>query len=81
VELYRQLIITADQDEQDALMHQILDIAVEEFYCMGIALRQEEYGIVNNRIRNTPAVSTTGWLHAELMPNNPQQFYIDEEPV
>ncbi|HEY6737767.1 MAG TPA: ABC transporter substrate-binding protein [Actinopolymorphaceae bacterium] len=76
IELYRRLLTTADSAEQDALMREILEIAADQFYCMGIALRTREYGVVHERLRNTPKVSITGWLHANLMPANPQQFYL-----
>ena len=76
IALYRQLLTTADQRQQQTLMRQIMDIAVEEFYCMGIALRQREYGLVDTRLRNTPKMSVTGWLHANLMPENPQQYFL-----
>lgn len=76
IELYRQLLTTGDQQAQDDLMRQIMEIAVEEFYCLGIALRKREYGIVNKDLRNTPKVAVTGWLHANLMPENPQVYFL-----
>ena len=78
IALYRQLLTTVDQDQQLALMRQIIDVAVEQFYCMGIALRRREYGLVDTRLRNTAKVSVTGWLHANLMPTNPSQYFLTE---
>ncbi len=76
IALYRQLLTTADQQQQQDLMRQIMDLAVDQFYCMGIALRKREYGLVSTKLRNTPKVSVTGWLHANLMPANPQQYFL-----
>jgi peptide/nickel transport system substrate-binding protein len=75
ITLYRQVEATIDPEEQHALMMQILDIAVEQFWCLGISLRSEEYGIFKNTLKNTPATSVTGWLHADLAPSNPQQYF------
>lgn len=58
-------------------MREILDIAAEQFYCIGIALRSGEYGIFHNDLHSTPGKSLAGWLHAELMPSNPQQYFFD----
>lgn len=75
IEFYKQIETTIDPAQQIALMKQILDIAAEQFWCLGIALRTEEYGIFSNTLLNTPMASITGWLHAEVAPNNPQQYY------
>ncbi len=77
IETYRRLLTTTDRRQQDQLMRQILSVAAEEFYCMGIALRKREYGIAADQLRNTPKECVTGWLHANLMPANPQQYYLD----
>jgi peptide/nickel transport system substrate-binding protein len=79
IELYKQLLATADTQRQNELMGRIMEIAVDQFYCMGIALRAGEYGIFKNGLRNTPESSITGWLHAELMPNNPQQYFFKKQ--
>jgi peptide/nickel transport system substrate-binding protein len=79
VALYREMLTTGDQQRQADLMRQIMDTAVEQFYCMGIALRKREYGIVANDLRNTAKVAVTGWLHANLMPENPQTYYFTKQ--
>lgn len=75
IALYGQIEATTDQAEQIELMMQILDIAVEQFWCMGIALRSGEYGVFKNTLMNTPTSSVTGWLHADLAPTNPQTYF------
>jgi len=77
IELERQIIATPDTRRQAELMREILDIAAEQFYCIGIALRSGEYGIFHNDLHSTPGKSLAGWLHAELMPSNPQQYFFD----
>lgn len=77
--LYRELLKTPDQKAQIDLMKQITDIAAEEFYCMGVALRKREYGIASTKLRNTQKTAITGWLHANLMPANPQQYFLADQ--
>jgi peptide/nickel transport system substrate-binding protein len=77
-ELEQEILATADPERQRELMNEILQIAVDQFYCMGVALRSGEYGIASNNLRNAPSSSLVGWLHSELMPTNPQQYFFAE---
>ena len=52
MELYDQLKATGDAAKQDDLMKQILVIAQEQFYAIGIALPTNGYGIVKNNFKN-----------------------------
>lgn len=77
IRLYDRLLSTADQQEQTSLMAKILDGAAEQFYAMGIVLRNKDYGVASTRLSNTPGFCLTGWNHAHLAPENPQQFFFD----
>jgi peptide/nickel transport system substrate-binding protein len=55
MELYRELTRTTDQGEQDALFKQILDIAADQFWLMGVSLPPQGYGIAKNDMHNVPA--------------------------
>ena len=48
MELYDQIKATGDAAEQEALMQEILQIAADEFYALGISLPAPGYGIVKN---------------------------------
>lgn len=50
--LYDQLVGTADSAGRDELMKQILEIAADEFYSIGINLQPLTYGIAKNNFRN-----------------------------
>lgn len=56
MELYRRLEQTVDEDEQTRIFQEILDIAAEEFWVMGIAKFPPGYGIVRNDFHNVPEV-------------------------
>lgn len=74
IKIYDQIQTTTDPDEQVKLMKQILDVAADQFWAIGISLRSEEYGIVKTDMVNTPKKTVTGWLHADIGPTNPAQY-------
>ncbi len=79
IDLYNQLKSTGDQNEQDALMAEILDIAAEQFYVIGIVLPGEGYGIVKNNFHNVPTVMPGAWTYPSPAPTNPEQYFIDPQ--
>jgi len=76
MELYDQLKATGDPAEQQALMEEILSIAKDEFYAIGISLPAPGYGIVKNDFHNVPASMPGAWLYPNPAPTNPEQYYI-----
>lgn len=76
MEIYREIGLTGDDDEQVRLMMQILDIAADEFYAIGTVLEPNAFGIVTNRMRNTPKVVPNSWIYPTPAPSNPEQFWI-----
>lgn len=79
MELYDQVRATADPDTQVRLMKEVLRIAKEQFYAIGVSVLQDEYGTVSNRIGNWPKFTTGGaWVYCSPAPTNPCQFYIKE---
>ncbi len=78
-ELFDQIEVTADPDEQTDLMRQILDIAAENFYGIGIALPPNGYTIKTNRMHNIPDTIMDAWLYPTPAPTNPEQYFIRED--
>lgn len=79
--LYHQLGATADSEEQARLMYQILDIAANQFYVMGISHPGQGYGIVRNGFHNVPSPMPAAWTYPHPAPTNPCQYFIEPEPV
>ena len=80
MDLYRRIIGTGDNAEQIALMGEILAIAKEQFYVMGISLPPNGYGIVKNNFHNVPAVMPSAGLpYPNPAPTNPSQYFIEGE--
>ena len=78
MDLYNQLKAEPDTAKQAELMKQILQIAQENFYVMGISLPLEGYGIVKNDFHNVPEKMFGAWLYPHPGPVNPQQFFRDQ---
>lgn len=77
MELYDELLATTDPAEQASAMAEILEIAREEFWVLGINLQPQEFGVANNRLRNVPDEMPNSWLYPTPAPTNPEQYYID----
>lgn len=76
MDLYNELKATADPEAQAALMEEILQIAADEFWAMGITLPAPGYTIKKNNIFNTPTSYPNAWLYPHPGPTNPFQYYI-----
>lgn len=74
--LYQQLKAQGDQTEQSRLMREILDIAADLFFVMGLYLEQDSFGIVSQRMRNVPKVMPNAWSYPTPAPTNPCQYYF-----
>lgn len=77
MELYDQLRATGDEDLQTALFNELLQIAADGFYVMGVNLDPLGYGIVRNNFRNVPESMPGAWLYPRPGPTNPEQYFID----
>jgi peptide/nickel transport system substrate-binding protein len=77
MDLYRQIMASADPAQQDELMKQILQIAADEFYAFGINLPANGYGIQKNNFYNVPASMANAWLYPNPAPTNPFQYFIE----
>ncbi len=70
MELFDQVLMTGDPDEQVRLMQQIMEIAEQNLWVVGIAPRPPEFAIANNKLRNVPdsytdSLESPGVFHPE----------------
>jgi peptide/nickel transport system substrate-binding protein len=79
MELYDMIKGTADAEEQAEYMRELLQIAKEEFYVMGVALPGDGYGIVKNNFHNVPESMPGSWQYVNPGPTNTCQYYIDPQ--
>lgn len=75
--LYDQAKATVDQDERRAIMHQIADIAADEFEVMSVATAPSTLGIRQNDLRNVPSSMPQSWFYPTPGPALPQVWFWD----
>jgi peptide/nickel transport system substrate-binding protein len=75
--IYDELKNTGDPAAHQDLMAQILAIAEEQFYAIGISLPAPGYGIRKNYVRNVPAVTFQAYLHPTPAPTNTTTYWFD----
>jgi len=75
--LYDQIKMTIHQDDVVELMDQILTIAEEEFYVMGICGNEEFYMLVRSNFHNVPRTMPKSFSYPTPAPTNPCQYFID----
>ncbi|MEJ7839673.1 MAG: ABC transporter substrate-binding protein [Thermomicrobiales bacterium] len=74
--LYDQLQSTTNADEQYSIFADILAIAQQQFYAIGISLPANGYGIVKNNFHNVPSSFADANLFMTPGPTNPEQYFI-----
>lgn len=77
MELYRQVLTVASDEERAELMKEVLQIAADQFYLLGISTPASGYRIVSNRMHNVP-VMVGSWTWPTPGPSNPEQYFFSE---
>ena len=77
--LFDQVVSTADVEEQNELMRQMIEIAQEEFYQIGVSLPTAGYGLVKNNVHNVPDTMWDSFFFGNPGAVHPEQFFISEE--
>ncbi len=75
MELYDQARATADQEKRRALIHQIADIAAEEFEVMGVSKAVPTYGITKANLMNVPEAMPSSWYYPTPAPTMLTTWY------
>ena len=79
MELYDQLEQTSDRAAQISLMQEILQIAADEFYNIGVCLPPLGYGVQKNNFFNVPDTIFDSYTWLSPAPANCAQFFIEGE--
>jgi peptide/nickel transport system substrate-binding protein len=66
---------TVDADKRVAAFRQILEIAADQFYCIGIKIPNDGYGIRKNNMRNIPDKIFNSFGYPAPAPTNPEQYF------
>ena len=78
-ELYKQIEATASEAEKQKLMEEILQIAADEFWVLGISSPTSGYGLVKNNFKNVPEEMYSWWPCRNPAQTNPEQYYMEPE--
>ncbi len=79
IELYQTIQATASEEEKEKMMKEILQIAADEFWVIGICSTTPGYGIVKNNFMNVPLEMFSWWPCRNPAQTNPEQYYMEEE--
>ncbi|MFC3706101.1 ABC transporter substrate-binding protein [Devosia honganensis] len=79
MDLYQQVFATVDAPTRLELMRELMTIAKEEFYTIGVMQPTSDYGIVNRLMGNFPGVLLASTEYAHPGAANPEQFYYEAE--
>jgi peptide/nickel transport system substrate-binding protein len=77
LELYDQIKATGDRDKQIELMKEIIAIAKDQFYVIGISSEPPGYGVVKTNFHNVPASMPNSWQYPNPAPTSPEQYFFE----
>jgi peptide/nickel transport system substrate-binding protein len=75
---YEEVLITAGQDAQFEQMAEVLQIAADQFWVLGISRPAPGYQPYHERLGNQPDVWIAGWIEGVQKLKYPEQWYIIE---
>lgn len=75
MKLYDQLTLTVAPERRKSLMEEILRIAADEFYVLGVSVPVDGYGVVRNDFHNVPKSMPNSYIYPNPAPSNPEQFF------
>lgn len=76
MDLYRQLTQSSDPEKQKALMKQILDIAADEFYTIGVSSPGPLFSATKDNLHNVYP-RPFAWTYPTPVASNTEQYYFD----
>jgi peptide/nickel transport system substrate-binding protein len=80
IELYNEVVKTADSEKQAELMTEIININAEHLYCLGITAGAPwNPSLVKNNFHNVPEEMWGSWQYPNPGPANPCQFFIVQQ--
>ena len=77
-ELYDMVKATADPELQKQYMDEIIDIAIDRFWTIGIGLETPSYGVVSNKLHNVPLEMPESWNYPDPFPTQPSTYWLEQ---
>lgn len=77
--LHEEILAQPSARERDRLIAEILDIAADQFFVIGVATEAPQIGVVPLDFVNVPRMMPNSWLYPTPGPTNPQQYFIESD--
>ncbi|AYY14033.1 ABC transporter substrate-binding protein [Actinobacteria bacterium YIM 96077] len=77
--LYDELTAEPDEAARNEIFQEILEIAKEQFWCIGTVRLEGTYGIVHDRFQNVGGPMPESSVLNTPAPANAEQFFVDED--
>lgn len=78
MELYDMVKATADPDLQRQYMNELIEIAIDRFWTIGIGLETPAYGVVKNNFHNVPLSMPESFNYPDPFPTHPSTYWIEQ---
>ncbi|QDY70655.1 ABC transporter substrate-binding protein [Qingshengfaniella alkalisoli] len=78
LDLYKKMYEAPTVEKRDELFRQILDIAQDQFYSIGISLPPNGFGIASNKMGNVPDNQPNSWVYPTPGPMNTSLLFFKE---
>lgn len=75
---YESVLVQPSQEEQIAAMQEVIQVAADEFWVMGISRPGPDYQSYSLRLHNLPGEWIKGWIEGIEKIIRPEQWYIAE---
>ena len=75
--LFRRMLVEPKAEARTVLMHQVLEMAANEFYVMGICEVPNRLAVRTPGFRNVPSSHFDSWIYPDPGPFNPCQFFLE----
>ena len=76
MELYDQIDVTIDAEEQTRLMQEIITIAREQFHSIGVTRELQGYFVKSNDFHNVPNPILRSFVYPTPGPTEPSQYFL-----
>jgi peptide/nickel transport system substrate-binding protein len=73
---YENVLVQPSQEAQIAAMQEVIQVAADEFWVMGISRPGAGYQPYHERLANLPEVWVTGWIEGIEKMIRPEQWYL-----
>jgi peptide/nickel transport system substrate-binding protein len=77
-ELYDMVKATADPELQKQYMDELIEIAIDRFWVLGIGLETPAYGVVSNKLHNVPLSMPESWNYPDPFPTHPSTYWLEQ---